>query len=256
MAGITATINGRQFRLACEDGQEEHLESLVKMLEGRANELHGKFGEVGDTRLTVMAALMIAGCAGSVLRPRQGSLRCGGDGVQLGRRAAGRHHQEAQRHRHERRCRRVSAAPQDRDAEARVRDSFGKQTIMNTIGASVATVRRGEVEIVLPFSDKILQQHGFIHAGAVATIADSACGYAALSVMPADAAVLTTEFKINLLSPAKGERLRAVGRVVRAGKKLVITMGEVFAEDAGQSKQVALITASMMVVETGTGLKD
>ena len=141
-------------------------------------------------------------------------------------------------------------------ADARVRASFAKQSIMTTIGASVASVKKGEVEIVLPFSDKILQQHGFIHAGAVATIADSACGYAALSVMPDDAAVLTTEFKIHLLSPAKGERIRAVGRVVRAGRKLVITMGEVFAEQGSESKQVALITASMMVVETTTGLRD
>lgn len=142
------------------------------------------------------------------------------------------------------------------EIEARVRDSFAKQTIMNTIGAEVAAVRPGEVEIVLPFSDKILQQHGFIHAGAVATIADSACGYAALSVMPPDAAVLTTEFKINLMSPAKGDRLRAVGRVVRNGKTLVITLGEVFAETGGTSKQIALITATMMVVNTGTGLRD
>jgi uncharacterized protein (TIGR00369 family) len=141
-------------------------------------------------------------------------------------------------------------------ADARVRASFAKQTVMATLGASVSSVRRGEVEIVLPFSGKILQQHGFIHAGALATIADSACGYAALSVMPDDAAVLTTEFKIHLLSPAKGERVRAVGRVVRAGRKLVITMGEVFADEGGASKQVALITASMMVMETTTALKD
>jgi uncharacterized protein (TIGR00369 family) len=150
----------------------------------------------------------------------------------------------------------VSDAAQDRDADRRVRESFGRQSIMATIGASVQSVRHGEVEIVLPFVDHILQQHGFIHAGAVATIADSACGYAALSVMPADAAVLTTEFKINLLSPAKGERLRAIGRVVRAGKKLVITMGEVFADEGGASKQVALITATMMVVDSGTGLRN
>ena len=147
-------------------------------------------------------------------------------------------------------------ADTDSSADTRVRASFAKQTIMTTIGASVASVKKGEVEIVLPFSDKVLQQHGFIHAGAVATIADSACGYAALSVMPDNAAVLTTEFKIHLLSPAKGERIRAIGRVVRAGRKLVITMGEVFAEEGGASKQVALITASMMVVETTTGLKD
>jgi uncharacterized protein (TIGR00369 family) len=144
----------------------------------------------------------------------------------------------------------------DKEAEARVRGSFARQTIMTTLGAEIAAVRPGEVEIVLPFSDKILQQHEFIHAGAVATIADSACGYAALSVMPRDAAVLTTEFKINLLAPAKGERLRAIGRVVRSGKKLVITLGEVFAEEGGARKQVALITATMMVVDTGTGLRD
>ena len=139
---------------------------------------------------------------------------------------------------------------------ARVRDSFAKQSIMATLGASISAVRPGEVEIVLPFGEHILQQHGFIHAGAVATIADNACGYAALSVMPRDAAVLTTEFKINLLSPAKGDRLRAVGRVVRSGRTLVVTLGEVFAETAGASKQIAMITASMMVVSTGTGLKD
>jgi uncharacterized protein (TIGR00369 family) len=144
----------------------------------------------------------------------------------------------------------------DKEAEARVRGSFARQTIMTTLGAEIAAVRPGEVEIVLPFSDKILQQHEFIHAGAIATIADSACGYAALSVMPRDAAVLTTEFKINLLAPAKGERLRAIGRVVRSGKKLVITLGEVFAEEGGARKQVALITATMMVVDTGTGLRD
>jgi uncharacterized protein (TIGR00369 family) len=111
--------------------------------------------------------------------------------------------------------------PEPIEIAARVRDSFARQTIMATLGAEVSAVRPGEVEIVLPFSDRILQQHGFIHAGAVATIADSACGYAALTVMPGDAAVLTTEFKINLLSPAKGDRLRAVGRVIRSGKTLV-----------------------------------
>jgi len=138
----------------------------------------------------------------------------------------------------------------------RVRASFAKQTIMATIGATVAAVRAGEVEIVLPFAEHLLQQHGFIHGGVVATIVDSACGYAALTVMPRKAAVLTTEFKLHLLSPAKGERLRAIGRVVRGGKKLVISLGEVFAEQGGSSKQVALMTTTMMVVEGGTGLRD
>ena len=142
------------------------------------------------------------------------------------------------------------------DIEERVRASFAKQTIMTTIGATIVAVRPGEVEIVLPFAEHLLQQHGFIHAGVVATIVDSACGYAALTVMPREAAVLTTEFKLHLLSPAKGERLRAVGRVVRGGKKLVISLGEVFAEEGGSSKQVALMTTTMMVIEGGTGLRD
>ena len=140
--------------------------------------------------------------------------------------------------------------------ERRVRDSFDRQQIMKTIGAAISAVREGEVEIILPFSGALVQQHGFIHAGVVTTIADNACGYAALSVMPAEAAVLTTEFKVNLLSPAKGDRLRAVGRVVRAGRTLVVCLGEVFAEEGSESKQVALMTATMMVVNTSTGLRD
>lgn len=140
--------------------------------------------------------------------------------------------------------------------EQRVRGSFARQPFMATIGASLAAVRDGEVEIVLPFSAALTQQHGFIHAGAVTTIVDTACGFAALTKMPDDAAVLTTEFKLNLMSPARGERLRAIGRVVRAGRTLMVCLGEVFAEESGKSKQVALMTATMMVVDTGTGLKD
>jgi uncharacterized protein (TIGR00369 family) len=139
---------------------------------------------------------------------------------------------------------------------ARVQASFARQQFMTTLGATLDAVRDGEVEIVLPFSAALTQQHGFIHAGAVTTIVDTACGFAALTKMPDDAAVLTTEFKLNLMSPAKGERLRAKGCVVRAGKTLMVCLGEVFAEEAGQSKQVALMTATMMVVRSGTGLKD
>lgn len=127
---------------------------------------------------------------------------------------------------------------------------------MTTFGASLKAVRKGEVEIVLPFAAALVQQHGFIHAGVLATIADTACGYAALTLMPNDAAVLTTEFKINLLSPARGERFMAYGRVVRPGRKLMVCLGEVFAEAENERKQIALMTASMMVVDGGTGLRD
>lgn len=141
-------------------------------------------------------------------------------------------------------------------AERRIRDSFARMQAMTTIGASVAAVREGEVEIVLPFSAALTQQHGFVHAGIVAMIVDTACGYAALTMMPMDAAVLTTEFKLNLLSPAKGDRFIASGRVVRPGRKLMVCLGEVFAEEGASRKQIALMTASMMVVETTTGLRD
>jgi len=144
----------------------------------------------------------------------------------------------------------------DPQAEARCRESFARQQAMVTIGARVQSVQAGEVELAMPFCDRFTQQHGFIHAGIITMLCDTACGFAALSLMPQDAAVLTTEFKVNLLSPAQGERFVAHGRVVRPGKKLMVCLGEVFAEQAGRRKQVALMTASMMVVDTATGLKD
>src|SRR5882757_9570871 len=144
----------------------------------------------------------------------------------------------------------------DPQTERRCRDSFARQPAMTTIGAFVRAVDAGVVELEMPFSAKLTQQHGFIHAGIVTMLCDTACGFAALSLMPEDAAVLTTEFKVNLLSPAKGERFIAHGRVVRPGKTLMVCLGEVFAEDGGKRKQVALMTASMMVMNTSTGLKD
>jgi uncharacterized protein (TIGR00369 family) len=144
----------------------------------------------------------------------------------------------------------------DPEIDQRIRSSFARMQTMATFGASLRAVRKGEVEILLPFSGALVQQHGFIHAGVLATIADTACGYAALTLMPGDAAVLTTEFKINLLSPAKGERFVALGRVVRPGRKLMVCLGEVFAEEDEVRKQVALMTASMIAVEGATGLRD
>ena len=144
----------------------------------------------------------------------------------------------------------------DPKAERRCRDSFARQQAMTTIGATVESVAAGAVEIAMPFSDKFTQQHGFIHAGIVTMLCDTACGFAALSLMPENAAVLTTEFKVNLLSPARGERFIAHGRVVRPGRKLMVCLGEVFAEEAGKRKQVALMTASMMVMDTASGLRD
>src|SRR5215510_8281625 len=106
------------------------------------------------------------------------------------------------------------------DFENRVRKSFARQAFMSTLGATLTRVEPGAVEIRLPIRPEVSQQHGFVHAGAVAAIGDSACGYAALSLMPADTGVLAVEYKINLMAPAVGEVLIARGRVLRAGRTL------------------------------------
>lgn len=143
----------------------------------------------------------------------------------------------------------------DDDAGARVRRSFERQQFMATLGATLEHVEPGAVDIALPFSDRLTQQHGFVHAGALATIADSACGYAALSVMPADAAVLSVEFKINMLSPAGGPRFVARGRVLRPGRTIVVCRADVVSVDGGEEKLVASMQGTMMVVR-GRGLTD
>ncbi|KAA2242247.1 PaaI family thioesterase [Salinarimonas soli] len=142
------------------------------------------------------------------------------------------------------------------DFAERVARSFARQGLMETIGARLATVRPGEVEIVLDVTPRVSQQHGFVHAGAVSSIADSAAGYAGLTVMPAEAGVLTVEFKINLLAPAAGERLFATGRVVRAGRSIVVAQAEVEAESAGRRKPVALLTATLMAIQGRDGVAD
>lgn len=147
-------------------------------------------------------------------------------------------------------------ADQGADAEARVRDSFARQGLMGTLGATLVSVAPGAVEITLRPHDAISQQHGFVHAGAVTAIADSAGGYAALTLMPPGTGVLSTEFKINLLAPAAGDRIVARGRVVKAGRTLTVVQTEVFAESAGDEKLIALLTATMMAVEDRGGISD
>src|SRR5687767_9386337 len=107
---------------------------------------------------------------------------------------------------------------QDPNFERRVRESFARQQLMHTLGATLTLVEPGVVEIELPYRTELTQQHGFIHAGVHASVLDSACGYAALSLMTADAAVLSIEFKVNMLAPAQGERLIARAEVKRAGR--------------------------------------
>ncbi|MHB2169779.1 PaaI family thioesterase [Alsobacter sp. R-9] len=150
----------------------------------------------------------------------------------------------------------TGAVPSDPRFRERILGSFARQGLMRTLGASIASVEPGAVDIVLPTGEAVSQQHGFVHAGAVSAIADSAAGYAALTLMPAGRGVLTAEFKINLVAPAAGERLIARGRVVKAGRTLTLSQAEVHAVVEGREKLVALLTATMMAIEGRDGVAD
>lgn len=145
---------------------------------------------------------------------------------------------------------------QEEGYEERIRASFAKQGLMGTLNAELIAVAPGCVEIAFSPHPAISQQHGFVHAGAVSAIADSAAGYAALSLMPPGRGVLTTEFKINLVAPAAGERILARGKVVKLGRTLTLAQTEVFAVSGGQERLIALLTATMMAIEDRAGIKD
>jgi uncharacterized protein (TIGR00369 family) len=138
--------------------------------------------------------------------------------------------------------------PADAAFADRVAASFALQGAMGTIGARLASVAPGEVVIELDWAQPLTQQHGFLHAGMVATALDSACGYAGFTLMPADAGVLTIEYKINLLAPAKGQRFRMVGQVVKPGRTITVTEGRAYAIDGGREKLIATMGATLMAV--------
>ena len=127
-----------------------------------------------------------------------------------------------------------------------IRESFGRQGFMRTLGAVLESLESGKVTITCGFDESLTQQHGLFHGGVMASLVDVACGYAALSVMPADREVLTVEFKVHFLKPAKTDRLFAVGRVVQAGRTLTVCEGSVF--DATRTHVLAKMTATMMAV--------
>lgn len=132
--------------------------------------------------------------------------------------------------------------------ETRLRDSFARQTMMATLGAEMLEAGEGRVVIAAPIGDHVLQQHGAGHAGLAFSIGDSAAGYAALSTMPDGAEVMTVEMKINLMAPAMGDRLVAEGRVVRAGRRIVVVAADVWAETEGGRKHVAMLQGTMIPV--------
>ena len=137
----------------------------------------------------------------------------------------------------------------DPDFEQRTRDSFTQQPAMVTLGVGIESVAAGRVVLLMPHRADLTQQHGFLHAGMVATALDSACGYAAFTLMHAGAGVLTIEFKINLLAPARGPLLRLEGQVTKAGRTISVVDGQAFEQDEqGARKLIATMTATMMTV--------
>ena len=139
--------------------------------------------------------------------------------------------------------------PKDPNFADRVRASFARQRMMQTLGVEITRLAPGEIELAMPYEAAFTQQHGFIHAGIMATVLDSACGYAAFSLMPADAAVLTVEFKTNLLAPAKGERFLFREHVVKPGRTLTVCDGQAFAlENLADERLVATMNGTLMAL--------
>ena len=136
----------------------------------------------------------------------------------------------------------------DPDFRERVRASFARQQVMATLGIEMIHVEPGEVHLSMPPNPAFTQQHGFMHAGIITTALDSACGYAAFSLMPADAAVLTVEFKTNLLAPAKGERFVFRAEVIKPGRTLTICDARALALEGSKERLVATMTGTLMAV--------
>ena len=140
------------------------------------------------------------------------------------------------------------------DSLQRVRDSFALQGAMTTLGAQLTHLAPGAVDISFDWAPGLTQLHGFIHAGMLSAALDSACGYAGFSLMPEDAGVLTIELKINLLAPAKGQRFRCEGRVLKPGRTIVLAEGQAFAIDGGQEKLCATMHCTLMAVQGRPGI--
>ena len=141
------------------------------------------------------------------------------------------------------------------DFEDRVRASFARQAAMRTIGAELTSVTPGIVEIEMPFASELTQQHGFLHAGIISAALDSACGYAAFSLMPEDAGVLTIEFKVNLLAPGRGDRFLFRGSVTKPGRNIVVADGQAYAfASDDEARLIATMTGTMMRISGRDGV--
>ena len=145
--------------------------------------------------------------------------------------------------------------PKDSKFEQRVKSSFDRQQCMTTLGITISKIEPGMVELTMPYAEPYTQQHGFIHAGIVSTAMDSACGYAAFSLMPVEAAVLTVEYKINFLAPARGENFIFRAEVVKPGRTLTLCEARAYAITAGEEKLIATMSGTMMAIFDREGIK-
>jgi len=142
----------------------------------------------------------------------------------------------------------MTLIPQDSNFIRRVKTDFAKQAVMQTMGIELVSVEAGRVVLAMPYAKKLTQQNGFLHAGVVTTGLDTACGYAAFSLMPENAGVLSIEFKMNMLRPSIGDRFTFVGEVLKAGRQITVVEGKAYAHKGDSEKLVASINASMMTV--------
>ncbi|RYC09846.1 PaaI family thioesterase [Ciceribacter ferrooxidans] len=140
------------------------------------------------------------------------------------------------------------------DVHERIRQSFARQGAMETLGAELTRISQGVVEIELPFDVKLTQQHGILHAGVISAALDSACSYAAYTVVAADASLLTIEFKVNLLSPGRGDRFLFRGEITKPGSTIIVADGRGYAVGDGPAKLIASMTSTLMVVRGREGI--
>lgn len=145
--------------------------------------------------------------------------------------------------------------PRDNNFKRRVEESFNKQNAMKSLGITLEKLKPGRIELRMPYDTQYTQQHGFVHAGILSTAMDSACGYAAFSLMPENAAVLSIEFKTNLLAPAKGEYFEITGEVLKAGRTITVCQSKMFSVQDENRKLVAQMTATMMTVLGREGIQ-
>ena len=153
------------------------------------------------------------------------------------------------------RIEKIVFTPIDKNYKNMVQKSFDRQRAMNSLGITIENIEPGRIELKMPYLEDYTQQHGFVHAGILSTAMDSACGYAAFSLMPEEAAVLTIEYKINLLAPAQGDFFIVIGKVLKAGRTIIVCQAEAYSNKEGEQKLVARMTGTMMTILGRKGIE-